>query len=105
MGNLLTRLADPGNRGAAVTRLNPFTARPSDKGAPAGPDGHVVKPAGKLTIQMPGRQLSIHCYEANWDLQAMGERDMREAEDGRRSGMTRGRGADQPRPRGSGERP
>jgi hypothetical protein len=71
-------------------RLNPFTARPNDP-LPAEDGRHVVKPAGAKTFTAPmaGRRLSHHCNEAEWDLQAMGEVDMRNAESGRREGMQR----------------
>jgi hypothetical protein len=72
-----------------MSRLNPFTARPNADRESRGTDGHVVKPAGKNTFQMPGVRRSIHCFEANWALQSMGERDMREAEDHRRAGQSR----------------
>jgi hypothetical protein len=83
-----------------MARRNPFTG--DEQPLPAAGIGHVVKPAGKSTIQLPGQQLSIHCYESDWDMAGMAERDMREADSKHRGGRTRTDGS---RPRGSAGRP
>jgi hypothetical protein len=66
-------------------RVNPFTGRPNDRPESSG-DRHVVKPAGKTTLQMPGARLSLHCNEGERKLAALAEREMQEAEDRRRAG-------------------
>ncbi len=80
-----------------------FTGR-QEKSEPVA-EQRVVKPAGKITWQVPGLRPSIHCIEADWDLAGMAGQDIRAADSERKAGMSRGRCGDSGRPRRSGERP